>query len=398
MTVEHRSLRADFSIQALVQGLIVALVGYASSVAIVIAGLKAVGATTAEIASGLLFLGIGKGLAAIGLSLATRMPISIAWTTPGLALLATAGAVQGGFPAATGAFILAGLLIVLTGFFPPLARLIQAIPKPIANAMLAGILLKLCLAPFVALKTMPVAAGCIILTWVLVGRFARLYAIPAAVLVTLAFVFQSGTMTVDQSLPLWPAPVLVMPLFTLEACLNIALPLFIVTMASQNMTGLAVLASYGYHPDPRQAFAVTGLFSIFTAPFCAPPINFAAITAALCAGPDAHPDPSRRYIAAVASGVGYLAFAALAAVAAGLVTRSPPVLIEAVAGLALIASFGASLLGATRSEPDRLPAMLTFLVTASGFAPLGIGAAFWGVVLGCAMQAFMQFGRHAPGV
>ena len=391
MTTPNRSLWSDFSTQATVQGLIVALVGYASSVAVVIAGLKGVGATTAEIASGLLFLGLGKGLVAIALSIRTRMPISIAWTTPGLALLATAGAVQGGFPAAVGAFVVTGLLIVMTGLFPPLGRLVGAIPKAIANAMLAGILLKLCLAPFVALKSMPLAAAAIILTWVVVGRFARLYAVPVAVLVTLGFIFQSGTMNVDQSLPLWPVPVLVMPVFTLEAFLNIALPLFIVTMASQNITGLAVLATYDYHPSPRQGLVSTGFISAITAPFGAPTINFAAITAALCASPDAHPDPSRRYVAAVVGGVGYILFAGLAAVAAGVVTRSSPVLIEAVAGLALISAFGASMMGAAQSEPDRMPAMLTFLVTASGLSIFGIGAAFWGLVIGWSVHAFLRF-------
>jgi benzoate membrane transport protein len=226
-----------------------------------------------------------------------------------------------------------------------------------------------------------------------VGRFARLYAVPVAVLVTLGFIFQSGTMNVDQNLPLWPVPAMVMPVFTLEAFLNIALPLFIVTMASQNITGLAVLATYDYHPKPRQGLVTTGLFSALTAPFGAPTINFAAITAALCASPDAHPDPSRRYVAAVVGGVGYILLAALAAVAAGVVTRSSPVLIEAVAGLALIPAFGASMIGAAQSEPDRMPAMLTFLVTASGLSIFGIGAAFWGLVIGWSVHAFLRFAQ-----
>jgi benzoate membrane transport protein len=388
-----RSFASDFSVQAAVQGLIAAMVGYASSVAVVIAGLKGVGASKVEIASGLFFLGLGMGLAAIGLSLRERMPISIAWTTPGLALLATTGTVTGGFPAAVGAFIVAGLLIVLTGLFPQMLGLVRAIPKPIASAMLAGILLKLCLAPFVALKSMPLAVTAIIVTWIIVGRFARLYAVPAAVLVTLAFIFQGGTMTIDQSLPFWPAPVLVMPVFTLEAFLNITLPLFIVTMASQNITGLAVMATYDFHPSPRQGLVSTGFISAITAPLGAPSVNFAAITAALCASPDAHPDPSRRYVAAVIGGVGYILLAALAAIVAGVVTRSSPVLIEAVAGLALITAFGASLMGAVQAESSRMPALLTFLVTASGLTIFGIGAAFWGLVIGWSVHAFMDFDR-----
>lgn len=387
-----RSFSADFSAQAGIQGLIVALVGYASSAAIVIAGLKAMGATTAEIASGLLLLGIGKGIAAIGLSLWTRMPISIAWTTPGLALLATSPVPQGGFGAAVGAFIVTGGLIVLAGVWPMLGRLVAAIPKPIASAMLAGILLKLCLAPFVALKSMPLAALAIIVTWLVVYRFARLYAVPAAVLVTLGCIWGQGGEALGGLAFSLPRPEVVMPLFTAETMVNIALPLFIVTMASQNITGLAVLATFDYRPDPRLGLAVTGALSALTAPFGAPTINFAAITAALCAGPDAHPDPARRYVAAVTSGVGYMALAVLAAVAADFVTRSSPILIEAAAGLALIGAFGGSMFAAVQSEDARLPALVTFLVTASGFSFWGIGAAFWGLVIGCAVWWFERVG------
>lgn len=388
-----RSFTSDYSPQAALQGLVVALVGYASSVAIVIAGLKAVGATTAEIASGLLLLGFAKGIAAIYLSLKTRMPISIAWTTPGLALLATTGVVAGGFPAAVGAFIATGILVVLAGFWPLLARLVAAIPTPIANAMLAGVILKLCLAPFVALKSAPFAALAILVTWLVFMRFARLFAVPAAVLVTLVAIGLMGGDAVTGLALTVPKPVFVMPAFTAEAMINIALPLFIVTMASQNITGLAVLATYDYRPDPKLGLAVTGGLSALTAPFCAPTINFAAITAALCAGPDAHADPSRRYVAAVFSGVGYILLAALAAVAADFVTRSSPILIEAAAGLALIGAFGGAMVGSLQVEEDRIPALMTFLVTASGFSMGGIGAAFWGLVIGWAAHAFFTLRR-----
>lgn len=382
-----RSFSADFSAQAAVQGLVVALVGYASSVAVVIAGLAAVGASTAEIASGLLLLGFGKGLAAIVLSLRTRMPISIAWTTPGLALLATTGPVAGGFPAAVGAFIVTGLLIILAGYWPVLARLVAAIPTPVANAMLAGVLLKFCLAPFVALKTLPLAAMAILLVWLAFMRFARLYAVPAAVLVTLAVIaFQGEAGGSGLSFAL-PAPVLVLPQFTVEALVSLALPLFIVTMASQNITGLAVLQSFGYRPDPKLGLGITGAISVLTAPFGAPTINFAAITAALCAGPDAQADPARRYVAAVFSGVGYVLLAALAAVVAAFVARSSPILIETAAGLALIGAFGGAMSGALQKETARIPALMTFLVTASGFSLWGIGAAFWGLVIGWAAMA-----------
>lgn len=376
------SIRTDFSVQALGQGLLVALVGYASSVAIVIQGLTAVGASVGQIASALVALGVFMGLVAIVLSWVTRMPISIAWTTPGLALLATTGAVAGGFPAAVGAFIAVGVLIMLTGLWSPLGRLVAAIPKPIASGMLAGILLKLCLAPFMAIGKAPWVAGAVLFTWLIVGRLARGYAVPAAVIVALAAMSFDAPFAGLSAADLIPRLEFVTPAFTWEAMLNIALPLFIVTMAGQNLPGLTVLAAYDYRPRVPPLLLSTGAASALGAPFGMPTINLAAITAALCAGPDAHPDPARRYIAGIFGGVGYMLLIALAAVAAVVVTRSPPILIEAVAGLALIGAFGGAMLNAVQDEQDRLPGLATFLATASGLSLFGIGSAFWGLVLG----------------
>ncbi len=229
------SIRDDFSVQALGQGLLVALVGYASSVAILIQGLVAVGASVPQIASALVMIGILKGVVAIALSWWLRMPISIAWSTPGMALLATTGAVMGGFPAAVAAFIVVGTLIMLTGLWTPLGRLVASIPKAIASAMLAGILLKLCLAPFLALGKAPWIAGAILLTWLLFTRFARAYAVPAAVAVALvAMAFDAPFAGMDTT-DFIPHLQFVAPAFTWEAMVNIALPLFIVTMAGQNL-------------------------------------------------------------------------------------------------------------------------------------------------------------------
>jgi benzoate membrane transport protein len=392
----YRGFIADHSMQAAIQGLIVALVGYASSVAIVVQGLQAMGATTPEIASALLYLGLGKGVVAIGLSLALRMPVSIAWTTPGLALLAVTPVPAGGFPVAVGAFVITGLLITAAAFWSPLQKLVNAIPKSIANAMLAGILLKLCLAPFVALKAAPLAAGAVLVVWLAMTRFHRLYAVPAAVAVALAAIaWTDGGGSFAAPGTAIPFPVLVMPEFRWEAAVSLALPLFIVTMASQNITGLAVLATYGYRPSTKAGLAATGIASTLTAPFGAPAINFAAITAALCAGPDAHADPARRYVAAVWSGIGYILLAGLAAITAAVVTRSPPVLIEAVAGLALIGAFAGAVSGAVAGERERVAAMITFLVTASGLSVFGVGAAFWGLVLGWGAHLFLV-GRPKP--
>jgi len=387
-------IRDDFSVQALGQGLLVALVGYASSVAVVIQGLAAVGASVSQIASALVVIGIANGLVAIALSWWLRMPISIAWSTPGMALLATTGAVAGGFPAAVAAFIVVGALIMLTGLWTPLGRIVAAIPKPIASAMLAGILLKLCLAPFLAIGKASWVAVAVLVTWLLFMRFARGYAVPAAVAVALAAMAFDAPFAGMAAADLIPHLELVMPIFTWEAMVNIALPLFIVTMAGQNLPGLAVLAAYNYRPRVAPLLLSTGAASVVGAPFGMPTINLAAITAALCAGPDAHADPTRRYVAGILGGIGYVLLAALAGIAAALVARSPPVLIEAVAGLALIGAFGSAIVNAVQDDDSRLPGLVTFLVTASGLSLFGIGSAFWGLVIGLAVHHVLRLGAR----
>ncbi|NUB16079.1 benzoate/H(+) symporter BenE family transporter, partial [Azospirillum brasilense] len=356
-TIPATGLSTGLSLRAVGAGLLAALVGYASSVAVVIHGLTAVGASTEQVVSGLVLLGFAMGLTAMGLSLHRRKPISIAWTTPGMALLAATGAVEGGFPAAVGAFVGTGVLIVLAGLGSPLGRWIAAIPKPLANGMLAGILLKLCLAPFLAVSQAPGMALLVLATWAVVGRVARLYAVPAAVAVALGAMALDSSGGAALSGALWPGVTFVQPVFTWEAMVGIALPLFVVTMASQNIPGLAILATYNYAPPTRPIFLVTGAASALTALGGAPTVNLAAITAALCASPDADPNPARRWQAAFVGGIGYILFAGLAGGTAVMVTRSPPILIEAVAGLALVGAFGAALMGAVQVEANRTAAL-----------------------------------------
>ena len=369
----YATIFADITPRAVSAGLMVALVGYASSVAIVIQGLRAVGASGADIASALLLLGLAKGTVAIGLSLVTRMPVSIAWTTPGLALLISVGGTAGGFADAVGAFILAGLMIALAGLWPRLGTLVIAIPKPVASAMLAGVLLKLCLAPFIALKALPVTAGAVILVWLILMRFARSAAVPAAALVALVSTIALAPPGTYDGVRQWPQVTLTTPTFSLEATVSLALPLFFVTMASQNITGLA---------------------SVVIAPFGAPTVNLAAVTAALAAGPDAGPDLRKRYVAAVFSGIGYMVLALIAGLAAATVTRAPPLLIEAVAGLALIGAFSNAALAALNDESFRLSAAITFLTTASGLSIAGIGSAFLGLVFGLMVMGIERWQRR----
>jgi benzoate membrane transport protein len=378
--------------QPVLAGLLAGFVGFAAAFAIVLKGLTAVGATPSQAASGLLALSIAMGLAGIALSLRTGMPVSAAWSTPGAALLATTGSVDGGFPAAVGAFLVCGALIVASGLFKPLGRAVASIPSPLANAMLAGVLLGLCLAPVRAVAQFPGIALGLVLVWAVVARINRLLAVPAAVLALLGVMFFAPPMAAvpvpgEGLVSWWPRLELVAPVFNIPALVGIALPLFLVTMASQTVPGIAVLKANGYHPSPAPLFTTTGLFSLLSAHFGGHAVNLAAITAAICASPDAHPDPARRYWAAVVTGIVYIAFGLTATAATRFIATSPPVLIEAVAGLALLGSLAAALVGAMRDEQHRDAAVVTFLVTASGLSFLGIGGAFWGLVAGGAIYA-----------
>ncbi len=382
-------------------GCLTAFVGFASSFAVVLQGLKGVGASDYQAASGLMALSVSMGVCAIVLSAWTRLPVSIAWSTPGAALLATAGAVDGGFPAAVGAFLVCGVLIVIAGLFRPLGRAVASIPAPLANAMLSGVILGLCFAPFKAIAFDPLLGLPILVAWAVVLMVKRLYAVPAALA---AFV---GVMVLGVDLPegamagwsqsLAPPVEFVAPLFTLPALISIALPLFIVTMASQNIPGIAVLKVNHYEPNPGPLFATTGVFSLLSAPFGGHAVNLAAITAAMCAGEDAHPDPARRYWAAIIGGIGYVVLGLLAGAVTAFVSLAPPILIQAVAGLALIGAFSGSAVGAFREPETREAAAVTFLITASGVSFAGISGAFWGLVAGGLMMGLQRVMERRAG-
>jgi benzoate membrane transport protein len=374
---------------ALFAGILAAFVGFASSFAVVLQGLTAVGASPAQSASGLMALSVAMGVCAILLSLWYREPISIAWSTPGGALLASSAMPEGGFPVAVGAFLASGLLIVLAGLWRPLGRAVAAIPSSLANAMLAGVLLNLCLAPMRAVAIAPVLALPVIVIWAVVWRFWRLYAVPAAVATMVALLAFQGAG--NQAVEWLAKPVLVMPIWSTSAMIGLAVPLFLVTMASQNIPGMAVLAVNGYTPPAGSLFRVTGLFTLLAAPFGGHAVNLAAITAALCAGPEAHPDPAKRYWAAVTAGATYVLFGLLAGAATSLIAVSPPILIEAIAGLALLGALGGAMMGAMNQAEGREAAVITFLVTASGLSFFGISGAFWGLLAGGAMRMLTRW-------
>ncbi len=386
-------MRTAPPVQAITAGLLSAFVGIASSFVVIVHGLRAVGATQGEAASGLMALSIAMGLAGLWLSVRTRMPISVAWSTPGAALLATSAGVEGGFPAAVGAFLVSGALIVLAGFWRPLGRWVAAIPAPIANAMLAGVVLGLCLAPVRAVAEEPVMGIAIVAVWAVIAKLKRILAVPAAVLVAMGLIATGSPIPLAGLGPLWPEPVPVAPTLSVTAVVGLALPLFLVTMASQNIPGLAVLAVNGYRPEAGPLFRMTGLFSLLAAPFGGHAVNLAAITAALCAGPEAGPDPGRRWWAGATAGLAYILFGLFAGAATAFISAAPPILIQAVAGLALLGVLGSAILGAV-SDPDaREAATITFLVTASGLSFLGISGAFWGLLAGGAMLAWTRWRR-----
>jgi benzoate membrane transport protein len=373
------------NLQPILAGLLAALVGYASSFTLLLAAFTRAGASPVEAGTALTITTAAIGLLNIFGGWRTRLPVSFAWSTPGAAFLATIAPPLGGLPELAGALMLVGLLITLAGIWRPFARAIESIPVAIASAMLAGILLTLCLAPVKAVAELPLLTLPTVAAWAIGLRYARRYAVPLAVVVmavTLAATTHLDPARFGAALSL---PIPMLPVFTLDSCIRIALPLFIITMASQNLPGIAVMQANGYTLQPAAAFTASGIASALVAPFGALTVNLAAITAAICAGPEAHPDPSRRWIAVVAAGCTYLLLAVLAGTAAAFVSMAPPLLIQAVAGLALFTSLASALAVALGDESRRIAAVVTFATAASGVTVLGIGAAFWALIAGLLM-------------
>ncbi len=378
-----------------VAGVVCAAVGFSSAFTVVLAGLRGVGADEHQAASGLLTVSVLMGVIAIWLGLRTRMPISIAWSTPGAALLAGAGPLTGGYPAAIGAFMLAGLLIVLAGLSGRLARLIGAIPLPLASAMLAGVVFPLCIAPVHAIVQIPDVAAPVIATWLILSRFARRWAVPAALVVAIVAVIVSQHPDLSGH-QLAPSLAFTAPSFHLAALLGVGVPLFIVTMASQNVPGMGVLQSFGYRPALRPILLSTGGATAAGAVFGAFGVNLAAISAALVAGPDGGEDRSRRWIGSVTAGVIYIGLGLAAALATAFVASSPPLLVESVAGLALLGTLAGALSAALADPKFREAAIVTFVVPASGMTALGISGSFWGLVAGAGVLALYGWPAPAP--
>ncbi|WP_137928967.1 benzoate/H(+) symporter BenE family transporter [Mesorhizobium comanense] len=371
-------MRLSISISAFVA----AIVGFGGTLAIVIAAAHAVGATQVQTASWVTTICLAMAIESLWLSWRTKMPVITAWSTPGLALMAASSGFSIG--EAVAAFIVTAILLIATGLFRPLTQLISKIPPSVASGMLAGIVVTFALN---AVKTIPVDP------WLILPLIATFFVIrlfnPA--LSVLAVLVGGGLAAfLTGRVGGLPAPelstlTLIAPVFTAKAVIGLALPLYLVTMASQNLSGLAVLRAAGYHPEPGPLIGVTGLFSLLSAPFGGSTTNLAAISAAICTGPDVHPDPAERWKTGPFYAVAYLIFAIFGASLVAIFAVLPQSLIVLVAGLALMASLANAMAIALKEEGERMAATVTFVVTASGLTLFGVGAAFWGLIAGLAV-------------
>ncbi|WP_374429173.1 benzoate/H(+) symporter BenE family transporter [Ideonella dechloratans] len=386
-----RSFWKDVSVSAVVAGFVAVLVGFTSSIAIIFAAAQAVGADTAQTASWIWALGLGTGLTSLGLSLWTRQPVLTAWSTPGAALIAASQGIA--LPDAVGAFLVCAgliLLVSVTGWFE---KLMDRIPMAIAAALLAGVLTRFALDATLAAHTQPLLIVGMTAAFLAGRRWWPRYAVPGVLLAGIVLAASQGLLhlgSVDGGLA---RPVWVSPQFSLHAVVGLGLPLFVVTMASQNLPGVAAQRAAGYSIPVSPTVGATGLASLVLAPFGGFALNLAAITAAICMGREAHEQPERRYTASAAAGVFYIAVGLAGGAVAGLLGAFPKELVIGIAGLALLGTIGGGLASALQQERHRDAALLTYVVTLSGLSVAGIGSAFWGVLAG-ALALLVSQRRH----
>ncbi len=369
--------------QAALAGFVAALVGFSSSFAVVFAGLRAVGASPDQAASGLLIVSLTMGLGGIVFSSLTRRPITMAWSTPGAALLATMAAPKGGFAVAIGAFVIAGVLLAATALIPPLARLVQLIPTAIANAMLAGVILSLCVDPFRSWHQDPWGILVVFVVWAILNRLLPRWAVPGALVGAIGVMIAQHTFDGLSGSALMPHLVWTTPGWSWASMFAIAVPLYLVTMTSQNIPGAAVMASLGYRLPWRSAIAYTGVATAASAPLGGYAINLSAIVAALTAGPEAGPNPRHRWVAGVTTGTTYVVLGLCSRGIVAVGERAPAGLFAAIAAVGLLGTLANSARAALDPEKTRAAAALTIVVATSGLTIAGIGSAFWALVVGC---------------
>ncbi len=391
----------DLNFSAFTAGFVAVLVGFTSSVAIVFQAAQAFHATPAETASWMWALGLGMGLCSAIPSLWLKKPVMVAWSTPGAAVLATAG-LAGGFSMAeaVAAFMVSAVLIALFGVTGWFEKVMNRIPLAIASALLAGVLARFGIEAFAAAKTALPLVLLMLAVYLLGRRWMPRYAVLLTLLGAIVYVAARGQLAWAGVTFSLAVPVFVMPSFTFSVAVSLALPLFVVTMASQNLPGVAAIRAAGYGPDApdggipvSKIITLSGLATLLLAPFGAFALNLSAITAAICMGREAHEDPDKRYTAAAACGLIYIVIGIFGAAITGLLTAFPRELVVAIAGLALLGTIGSGLASAVRDESHREAALITFLVTLSGVVIAGIGSAFWGVVAGALALFVQQCGR-----
>jgi benzoate membrane transport protein len=364
--------------------LVAVAVGFGGSVAVVIAAAEAVGATPAQTASWIAVLCLSMAVGSFGLSLGSRMPVVLAWSTPGAALIAASQGVD--MAEAVGAFLIAGGLILLTGLVRPLGALAARIPAPLATALLAGVLFDFVAGAVTDSVALPALGLPMVAAFLLVRIWSPAWAVIAAIGAGVATALAAGLHGPLPPLGLSPL-VAVAPAFDAGVALGLALPLYLVTMASQNLPGIAVLRADGYTPPVPAILTATGALSLLTAPFGGHSTSLAAITAAICTGPDAHPDPAQRWKGGLVYAAGYAALAGVGASVVALAQAFPPELVAILAGLALLGPFTGALRAAFGTPGDAFAPAVTFAVTASGVSVLSIGAPFWGLAAGLAAMA-----------
>lgn len=384
----------DLSLSTFTAGFVAVLVGFTSSVAIVFQAAQAFNASPEQITSWMWALGMGMGLCSALPSLWLRKPVMVAWSTPGAAVLAVAAT---GFTMndAIGAFMVSAVLITLCGITGVFEKLMHRIPVAIASALLAGVLARFGLQGFAAAQSALPLVALMLGAYLLGKRFMPRYAVPLTLLVGMVYVVVRGQFNVAALQFSLAMPVFTAPTFSLAATVSLALPLFIVTMASQNLPGVAAIRAAGYDMPLSKIISMTGVATLLLAPFGAFALNLSAITAAICMGKEAHPDPAKRYTAAVSCGIIYIGIGLFGAIVTALLAAFPKELIAAIAGLALLGTISGGLASALTDEKHREAAIITFLVTLSGVVIAGVGSAFWGVVAG-ALALFVQNLRRSP--
>lgn len=378
----------DISLSTMSAGFVAVLVGFTSSVAIVFQAAQAFNATPAQITSWMWALGLGMGLCSIVPSLILRKPVMVAWSTPGAAVLAV-GAAGFSMNEAVGAFMVSAVLITVCGVTGLFERLMHRIPIAIASALLAGLLTRFGLLGFGAAQSALPLVVLMLAVYLLGKRFMPRYAVPLTLVAAMVYVAARGQFNIENVQLSLAMPVFTAPVFSFSAAISLALPLFVVTMASQNLPGVAAIRAAGYDMPLSKIITMTGVATLILAPFGAFALNLSAITAAICMGKEAHPDPARRYTAAVSCGAIYVGIGLFGAIVTALLAAFPKELIAAIAGLALLGTISAGLSTALADDTHREAAIITFLVTLSGVVIAGVGSAFWGVVAGT-LALFVQ--------